>query len=258
MTTTNVADDDAARLAALIGDSDSADSAAEDAEPPPRDARHRARRPRRTARSARRAHSSWRALPRPANGRRSPRSRPRPSSASSPWPRTCAASTNQIGRGDGVRDGPRRERGRRARKSPLRAQASLARARSSRAILCGNRPAPHGRDRVGSMAAAQHRQARDADGGDAAAERDEAQTWTGAPEGWAYERNQRLARLEAACDEARRAPGGSPTETATACAPRRRRRRGVPRAPRGRGLRGVPARGPTCGVHAALTAAAMA
>ncbi len=32
MTTTNVADDDAARLAALIGDSDSADSAAEDAE----------------------------------------------------------------------------------------------------------------------------------------------------------------------------------------------------------------------------------
>ena len=38
MTTTNVADDDAARLAALIGDSDSADSAAEDAEPSPRDA----------------------------------------------------------------------------------------------------------------------------------------------------------------------------------------------------------------------------
>ena len=35
--TTNVADDDAARLAALIGDSDSADSAAEGAEPPPRD-----------------------------------------------------------------------------------------------------------------------------------------------------------------------------------------------------------------------------
>ena len=35
--TTNVADDDAARLAALIGDSDSADSAAEDAEPSPRD-----------------------------------------------------------------------------------------------------------------------------------------------------------------------------------------------------------------------------
>ena len=33
MTTTNVADDDAARLAALIGDSDSADSAAADAEP---------------------------------------------------------------------------------------------------------------------------------------------------------------------------------------------------------------------------------
>ena len=36
--TTNVADDDAARLAALIGDSDSADSAAEDAEPSPRHA----------------------------------------------------------------------------------------------------------------------------------------------------------------------------------------------------------------------------
>ena len=36
--TTNVADDEAARLAALIGDSDSADSADEDAEPPPRDA----------------------------------------------------------------------------------------------------------------------------------------------------------------------------------------------------------------------------
>ena len=35
--TTNVADDDAARLAALIGDSDSADSADEDAEPSPRD-----------------------------------------------------------------------------------------------------------------------------------------------------------------------------------------------------------------------------
>ena len=35
--TTNVADDEAARLAALIGDSDSADSAAEGAEPPPRD-----------------------------------------------------------------------------------------------------------------------------------------------------------------------------------------------------------------------------
>ena len=35
--TTNVADDDAARLAALIGDSDSADSAAEDAESSPRD-----------------------------------------------------------------------------------------------------------------------------------------------------------------------------------------------------------------------------
>ena len=38
MTTTNVADDDAARLAALIDDSDSADSAAEAAEPSPRDA----------------------------------------------------------------------------------------------------------------------------------------------------------------------------------------------------------------------------
>ena len=35
--TTNVADDDAARLAALIGDSDSADSADEAAEPSPRD-----------------------------------------------------------------------------------------------------------------------------------------------------------------------------------------------------------------------------
>ena len=38
MTTTNVADDEAARLAALIGDSDSADSADEAAEPSPRDA----------------------------------------------------------------------------------------------------------------------------------------------------------------------------------------------------------------------------
>ena len=36
--TTNVADDEAARLAALIGDSDSADSTAEGAEPSPRDA----------------------------------------------------------------------------------------------------------------------------------------------------------------------------------------------------------------------------
>ena len=65
-----------------------------------------------------------------------------------------------------------------------------------------------------ALAALRRRAARD--GGDAdadadaAAERDEAQTWDRRAEGWAYERNQRLARLEAACDEARRAWRGDP------------------------------------------------
>ena len=65
-----------------------------------------------------------------------------------------------------------------------------------------------------ALAALRRRAARDGgdDGADAdaAAERDEAQTWDRRAEGWAYERNQRLARLEAACDEARRAWRGEP------------------------------------------------
>ena len=65
-----------------------------------------------------------------------------------------------------------------------------------------------------ALAALRRRAARDGGGddadADAAAERDEAQTWDRRAEGWAYERNQRLARLEAACDEARRAWRGEP------------------------------------------------
>ena len=65
-----------------------------------------------------------------------------------------------------------------------------------------------------ALAALRRRAARDGGGddadADAAAERDEAQTWDRRAEGWAYERNQRLARLEAACDDARRAWRGEP------------------------------------------------
>ena len=173
MTTTNVADDEAARLAALIGDSDSADSAAEDAEPQPRDA-----------------------------GR-----------APTPEPETDgeerAPSAFLFGELCRVRE--------RANKSEVEAQAlerKLSMAEELRSVDVARARAASSRALAEALAALRRRAARDGgdDGADAdaAAERDEAQTWDRRAEGWAYERNQRLARLEAACDEARRAWRGEP------------------------------------------------
>ena len=173
MTTTNVADDDAARLAALIGDSDSADSADEAAEPPPRD-----------------------------TGR-----------APTPEPETDgeerAPSAFLFGELCRVRE--------RANKSEVEAQAlerKLSMAEELRSVDVARARAASSRALAEALAALRRRAARD--GGDAdadadaAAERDEAQTWDRRAEGWAYERNQRLARLEAACDDARRAWRGEP------------------------------------------------
>ena len=173
MTTTNVADDDAARLAALIGDSDSADSAAEDAEPSPRDA-GRAPTPEPEADGEERAPSAF-----------------------------------LFGELCRVRE--------RANKSEVEAQAlerKLSMAEELRSVDVARARAASSRALAEALAALRRRAARDGgdDGADAdaAAERDEAQTWDRRAEGWAYERNQRLARLEAACDEARRAWRGEP------------------------------------------------
>ena len=173
MTTTNVADDEAARLAALIGDSDSADSAAEDAEPQPRDA-----------------------------GR-----------GPTPEPETDgeerAPSAFLFGELCRVRE--------RANKSEVEAQAlerKLSMAEDLRGVDVARARAASSRALAEALAALRRRAARDGGddgaGADAAAERDEAQTWDRRAEGWAYERNQRLARLEAACDDARRAWRGEP------------------------------------------------
>ena len=175
--TTNVAEDDAARLAALIGDSDSADSADEDAEPSPR------------------------VSPRDA-GR-----------DGAPTPETDgeerAPSAFLFGELCRVRE--------RAAKSEVEAQAlerKLSMAEELRSVDVARARAASSRALAEALAALRRRAARD--GGDAdadadaAAERDEAQTWDRRAEGWAYERNQRLARLEAACDEARRAWRGEP------------------------------------------------
>ena len=173
MTTTNVADDDAARLAALIGDSDSADSAAEAAEPPPRDA-GRAPTPEPEADGEERAPSAF-----------------------------------LFGELCRVRE--------RAAKSEVEAQAlerKLSMAEDLRGVDVARARAASSRALAEALAALRRRAARDGgdDGADAdaAAERDEAQTWDRRAEGWAYERNQRLARLEAACDDARRAWRGEP------------------------------------------------
>ena len=173
MTTTNVADDDAARLAALIGDSDSADSADEAAEPSPRDA-GRAPTPEPEADGEERAPSAF-----------------------------------LFGELCRVRE--------RANKSEVEAQAlerKLSMAEELRSVDVARARAASSRALAEALAALRRRAARDGgdDGadGDAAAERDEAQTWDRRAEGWAYERNQRLARLEAACDDARRAWRGEP------------------------------------------------
>ena len=171
--TTNVADDEAARLAALIGDSDSADSTAEGAEPSPRDA-GRAPTPEPEADGEERAPSSF-----------------------------------LFGELCRVRE--------RAAKSEVEAQAlerKLSMAEDLRGVDVARARAASSRALAEALAALRRRAARD--GGDAdadadaAAERDEAQTWDRRAEGWAYERNQRLARLEAACDDARRAWRGEP------------------------------------------------
>ena len=171
--TTNVADDDAARLAALIGDSDSADSAAEGAEPSPRDA-GRAPTPEPEADGEERAPSAF-----------------------------------LFGELCRVRE--------RANKSEVEAQAlerKLSMAEELRSVDVARARAASSRALAEALAALRRRAARDGgdDGADAdaAAERDEAQTWDRRAEGWAYERNQRLARLEAACDDARRAWRGEP------------------------------------------------
>ena len=171
--TTNVADDDAARLAALIGDSDSADSTAEGAEPSPRDA-GRAPTPEPEADGEERAPSAF-----------------------------------LFGELCRVRE--------RAAKSEVEAQAlerKLSMAEDLRGVDVARARAASSRALAEALAALRRRAARDGgdDGADAdaAAERDEAQTWDRRAEGWAYERNQRLARLEAACDEARRAWRGEP------------------------------------------------
>ena len=173
MTTTNVADDDAARLAALIGDSDSADSTAEGAEPSPRDA-GRAPTPEPEADGEERAPSSF-----------------------------------LFGELCRVRE--------RANKSEVEAQAlerKLSMAEELRSVDVARARAASSRALAEALAALRRRAARDGGGddtdADAAAERDEAQTWDRRAEGWAYERNQRLARLEAACDDARRAWRGEP------------------------------------------------
>ena len=174
MTTTNVADDEAARLAALIGDSDSADSAAEDAEPSPRDA-GRAPTPEPEADGEERAPSAF-----------------------------------LFGELCRVRE--------RANKSEVEAQAlerKLSMAEELRSVDVARARAASSRALAEALAALRRRAARDGGGddgadADAAAERDEAQTWDRRAEGWAYERNQRLARLEAACDDARRAWRGEP------------------------------------------------
>ena len=171
--TTNVADDDAARLAALIGDSDSADSADEAAEPPPRDAGIA----------------------------------PTPEPAADGEDR--APSAFLFGELCRVRE--------RAAKSEVEAQAlerKLSMAEDLRGVDVARARAASSRALAEALAALRRRAARDGGddgaGADAAAERDEAQTWDRRAEGWAYERNQRLARLEAACDEARRAWRGEP------------------------------------------------
>ena len=171
--TTNVADDEAARLAALIGDSDSADSTAEGAEPSPRDA-GRAPTPEPEADGEERAPSAF-----------------------------------LFGELCRVRE--------RANKSEVEAQAlerKLSMAEELRSVDVARARAASSRALAEALAALRRRAARDGgdDGADAdaAAERDEAQTWDRRAEGWAYERNQRLARLEAACDDARRAWRGEP------------------------------------------------
>ena len=174
MTTTNVADDEAARLAALIGDSDSADSAAEDAEPSPRDA-GRAPTPEPEADGEERAPSAF-----------------------------------LFGELCRVRE--------RANKSEVEAQAlerKLSMAEELRSVDVARARAASSRALAEALAALRRRAARDGGGdadadADAAAERDDAKTWDRRAEGWAYERNQRLARLEAACDDARRAWRGEP------------------------------------------------
>ena len=180
--TTNVADDEAARLAALIGDSDSADSADEAAEPSPRD----------------------------AGIAPTPEAEPE---EHAPTPETDgeerAPSAFLFGELCRVRE--------RANKSEVEAQAlerKLSMAEELRSVDVARARAASSRALAEALAALRRRAARDGgdDGADAdaAAERDEAQTWDRRAEGWAYERNQRLARLEAACDEARRAWRGEP------------------------------------------------
>ncbi len=171
--TTNVADDEAARLAALIGDSDSADSAAEDAEPTPRDS--------------------------PRDAGRAPTPEPEADGEER------APSAFLFGELCRVRE--------RANKSEVEAQAlerKLSMAEELRSVDVARARAASSRALAEALSALRRRAARDDTDADAAAERDEAQTWDRRAEGWAYERNQRLARLEAACDEARRAWRGEP------------------------------------------------
>lgn len=193
---TNVADDEAARLATLIGDSDSADECDDDES----------------------AETAARREERPSNAESQPVAAAGAGaggmSASAAGAASAASSADEahapgsflFGELCRVRD--------RAHRSAVEAQVlerKLAMAEDLRSVDVPPARAASSRALAKALAALRRRAARRGDSaGDGAAARDDATTWDRRAEGWAYERNERLARLEQACDEARRAFRGEP------------------------------------------------
>ena len=205
---TNVADDDAARLAALIGDSDSADEC--DADESAGTARLRVERPSNAKATAppgaasSDAGASLAAAGAGVGGMSA--SAAGAASAASSADEAHAPGSFLFGELCRVRD--------RAHWSAVEAQVlerKLAMAEDLRSVDVPRARAASSRALAEALAALRRRAARRGDGaGDGAAARDDATTWDRRAEGWAYERNERLARLEQACDEARRAFRGVP------------------------------------------------